>query len=314
MLFADRLRFLRPRAAAAGAALMLLVACGDDDTTSPDDAEARDYITAVTAIVDTDAPLSRASTKRAGGNAAGPSLSLSTPPTTVTATFHEGDPPEAGDGPSAEGEGASTPLVGQPFRYRVSGSAAFSTLYLWIDGASGYWQLDLPVDVQSLEMVLTLNDDLPADAFDIVSALGSDAGVGSLATTEVSATDLADADIAVTVRWTGASDVDLHVTDPNGEEVYYANEQTPEGGRLDLDSNAGCSIDNVNQETISWPKDAAPDGAYTIVVEYFSDCDQPSAPWTLTLNVQGRSAQTFTGTFNGPSANQSTTVTTFDFP
>jgi hypothetical protein len=314
MLLADRFRFLFSRAAVAGAALLVLGACGDDDSTSPDDAEARDYITAVSAVVNTDAALSRAATKRAGGDAAGPSLSSSAPPVTITATFHEGDPPSAGSGPAAEGEGGSTPLVGQPFRFRVSGSGAFSTVYLWIDGASGYWQLDLPLDVQSLELVLSLNDDLPDDAFEIVSALGNDNAVGSFATTPVSATDLADADIAVTVRWTGASDVDLRVTDPNGEEVYYANESTPEGGRLDLDSNAGCSIDNVNQETISWPKDAAPDGTYTVVVDYYDDCGQASAPWSLTLDVQGEAAQTFSGTFTGPSGSQSTTVTTFTFP
>jgi len=309
----SRFRFRLPRLTLVAAALVALAACGDDDSTSPDDATTRDYISAVSAVLNTDAALSRAELKRRG-DAASPSLSLSTPPTTITATFHEGNPPAAGSGPAAQGEGESTPLVGQPFRYRLTGSGAFSTVYLWVDGASGYWQLDVPVDVQSLEMVLTLNDDLPADAFDIESALGNDGAVGSVASTPVSATDLADADIAVTVRWTGASDVDLHVTDPNGNEVYYANESTAEGGRLDLDSNAGCSIDNVNQETISWPKDAAPDGDYTIVVDYFADCGQPSAPWSLTLDVKGRSAETFTGTFDGPSGTQSTTVTTFAFP
>ena len=301
------------RRVALAAVVAALAACSDDDSTSPDDASARDYITAVSAVLNTDPALSRADLKRRGAGA-GPALSLSTPPTTITATFHEGDPPAAGSGPAAQGEGASTPLVGQPFRFRLTGSGAFSTVYIWVDGASGYWQLDVPVDVQALEMVLTLNDDLPAASFDIQSALGNDGAVGSVASTPVSATDLADADIAVTVRWTGASDVDLHVTDPNGNEVYWANETTEEGGRLDLDSNAGCSIDNVNQETISWPKDAAPEGDYTIVVDYFSDCGQPSAPWSLSLDVNGRSSQTFSGTFTGPSGNQSTTVTTFTFP
>ena len=311
MAFAAFSRFRVSRLTVAAAALAVLAGCGDDDSTSPEDATARDYVTAVSAVVNTNQALSRTDLKRRGD---GPSLTLSRPPVTVNATFHEGDPPASGNGPAAEGEGASTPLVGQPFRYRLTGSGAFSTVYLWIEGASGYWQLDLPLDVQSLEMVLTLNDDLPATGFDIQSALGNDGAIGAVASTPVSATNLEDADIAVTVRWTGASDVDLHVTDPNGNEVYWADETTEEGGRLDLDSNAGCSIDNVNQETISWPENAAPDGDYTIVVDYFADCGQASAPWSLTLDVAGQSTKTFNGTFTGPSGSQNTTVTTFAFP
>ena len=73
-------------------------------------------------------------------------------------------------------------------------------------------------------------------------------------------------DVVVEIGASGVCHSDLHVIDGKGQEVYYANPVTTEGGTLDLDSNAGCSIDNVNQETISWPQNKAPTGTYTVKV------------------------------------------------
>lgn len=81
--------------------------------------------------------------------------------------------------------------------------------------------------------------------------------------------------------------------------MYWNNPTSPEGGNLDLDSNPACSIDNVNQEIISWPGDAAPDGNYRVFVQYFDDCGIASSAYTVTLNIRGRTTQTLGGTFTG---------------
>ena len=92
--------------------------------------------------------------------------------------------------------------------------------------------------------------------------------------------DIQDADLSVaeaesgtlrvTLSWDTATDVDLHVIEPGGTEIYYSNRSSPTGGALDLDSNAGCGIDGVNQENIYW--DLPANGTYTVGVDFWSDC------------------------------------------
>lgn len=52
---------------------------------------------------------------------------------------------------------------------------------------------------------------------------------------------LGTGDVQVTLRWVGTNDLDLHVTDPAGETIYFGNRSSGSDGQLDVDSNAGCS-------------------------------------------------------------------------
>lgn len=305
----------------AAAALAFSVGCGGDST-SPGAGTVKDYFTAVQAVVDPGTSLAALNRGTIGKitikqhsktGAARPSLDVSATQS-ITAVFHTGTPP-TGSGPSVDGEAESTPLYGQPFRFGVTGSADFSTIYVSVADVDGYWQIDLGSAARFVELVLTLAANLPSGDFSLQTAVGSSGSAGDPTTTALSAVDLADADIAITLKWTGASDVDLHVVDPNEQEIFWQDRTTPEGGQLNLDSNPACAIDNVNQETISWPKDKALAGSYSVSVDYFADCDQESAPFTVTVNVKGQSPQTFTNEFTGPSDNsQTAAVTTFTFP
>ncbi len=116
------------------------------------------------------------------------------------------------------------------------------------------------------------------------------------------------------MAWTGATDVDLHVIDPAGFHVYFADRIAPSGGRLDLDSNPACSIDNVNNENIVWPTNGAPQGQYTVMVDYWSDCQQPRSDYVVTVQVRGQQPQTYTGSFVGPAVGGiEDTVATFTY-
>jgi uncharacterized protein YfaP (DUF2135 family) len=49
-----------------------------------------------------------------------------------------------------------------------------------------------------------------------------------------------EADLVVTILWnTDGTDVDLHVTEPGGEECYYKHQQTAAGGQLSHDVTTG---------------------------------------------------------------------------
>src|SRR4029077_15332394 len=156
--------------------------------------------------------------------------SLVMPP--VTAVYHTGTPPTSSGGLTAQGTPNSTPLLGQPFRYLVTASGAFTTVYLAVDELDGYWQLTLPSGVDELELVITLANTPPSTDFQLRPLLGYQAGVSQPIPVRVQPGDLSLSDIGITLVWTGASDVDLHVIDPLGQEVYWNNTSTPEGGRL----------------------------------------------------------------------------------
>lgn len=108
---------------------------------------------------------------------------------------------------------------------------------------------------------------------------------------------LGTGDIQVTLRWTSSDDLDLAVTDPQGQTVTFFNREVPSGGQLDVDANAGCSNETTSPiENIFWPSSQAPQGAYQVEVNLYSRCQQPrgTIPFTLTLLVQG-TTQTLTG-------------------
>jgi hypothetical protein len=100
--------------------------------------------------------------------------------------------------------------------------------------------------------------------------------------------ELGTGDVQVTLRWSSAADVDLHVTDPGGEEISYSTTTSSSGGQLDVDANGGCgSTTTTPVENIFWPEGTAPEGEYQVEVVGFSDCDAGDADYTLTIRVGG---------------------------
>lgn len=103
----------------------------------------------------------------------------------------------------------------------------------------------------------------------------------------VTGTEVGSGSVQVGITWNTATDVDLHVIEPSGEEIYYGHTTSATGGSLDLDSNPGCSIDGVNAENIYWPEGQAPPGDYTVRVHMYSDCEIGSASGTITVHHCG---------------------------
>lgn len=71
-------------------------------------------------------------------------------------------------------------------------------------------------------------------------------------------------DIAFRLLWQGNSDLDLYVTGPEGDCVFFANPKTESGAILDIDCNGGS--DKMCEhpiENVYWPTSTAPAGTYT---------------------------------------------------
>ncbi len=123
----------------------------------------------------------------------------------------------------------------------------------------------------------------------------------------------------VTLRWGLPVDLDLHVVEPSGCEVYYGNRTCV--GALDLDSNPACNIDNLDTENIIYPGDggALPSGTYTVRVDFYEDCNSaPDVPYEVIVRSGGVTTN-YCGDFSAANADfgaaqSGATVATFSIP
>ncbi len=94
-------------------------------------------------------------------------------------------------------------------------------------------------------------------------------------------------DVQITLTWDNADDLDLHVFEPNGTHIWFANRgPTATGGVLDFDSNVGC-VNNGAVENVFWPAGSSPEGTYQVEVRVYSECGAPLANWRLVVNIAG---------------------------
>ena len=96
--------------------------------------------------------------------------------------------------------------------------------------------------------------------------------------------------LQVSLTFDTPKDVDLHLIEPNGYHIYYADRESNNGGELDVDSNAGCSIDNINNENIFYSEYAYVEpGTYTVYVDMFENCNEDyPTNFILTVFYEGQ--------------------------
>lgn len=220
----------------------------------------------------------------------------------VTGTLQPGQPPLGSSGPTAEVAGISSVVNGGSASVNVNGASEFQRVYVQALGADGYYDVQLPSGVTVENLVLGMASTLGAGNITVRYTLDGPGGVGAFAEQRMSVIRVGTGDVQVSVAWTGASDVDLHVIDPSGERVYFGHDISASGGRLDLDSNAACTIDNKNNENIVWPVNGAPAGTYRVYVDYWSDCGVERSDWVVTVQRKGHAPEVFQGSFVGPAA------------
>lgn len=101
------------------------------------------------------------------------------------------------------------------------------------------------------------------------------------------ALDTGFGDVQVTLTWDTAVDLDLWVTDTEGEVIYFGNAQSGTGGRLDRDD-----MDGFGPENIFWESGTAPAGEYKVEVDYYSG--SPVTNYTVLVQAFGH-VKSFTG-------------------
>lgn len=123
---------------------------------------------------------------------------------------------------------------------------------------------------------------------------------------------LGTGDVQVSLTWDSTDDLDLHVVDPNGDEIFYGDPVSPSGGELDVDSNAACAATtDTPVENVFWPDGGSPSGDYEVQVRHYEECggDGSTQDFTVTVRFGGVVADTFDGTV---AEHEAVTVTNFD--
>jgi uncharacterized protein YfaP (DUF2135 family) len=89
--------------------------------------------------------------------------------------------------------------------------------------------------------------------------------------------------LAIELSWDTEADLDLHVVQPDGTELYWGHVASSTG-LIDFDSNQSCDIDGRRKERAIWST-SAPPGKYVVRVDTPSLCGQPAAHWRLTAQA-----------------------------
>jgi hypothetical protein len=99
-------------------------------------------------------------------------------------------------------------------------------------------------------------------------------------------------DIKITLTWNNKVDLDLHVIDPNSEEISFENEQSASGGKLDMDNTEGYGPENI-----FWENGKAIKGTYKVYVHFYDygESSSNSSSYSVRVKYLGIT-QTFNGT------------------
>jgi hypothetical protein len=92
-------------------------------------------------------------------------------------------------------------------------------------------------------------------------------------------------ELVVRLAFEPGADLDLYVTDPLLETVYYANTPARSGGALDADRRCTAPGDSV--ESVGFAP--APPGPYRVGVDFQQRCssDERVVPWVISIDAHG---------------------------
>ena len=255
-----------------------------------------------------------------GGNAGDPSTTTGANTSTTAASGGSsvgGSAGSAGDGNEAGTAGAAggstegydggriTELAGPEtvtngstitIQVTIEGADEDQTFQVAVNGEAGDNATATPNDDGVFDISVNIPDDADGDSVNIaITPLDSDGDAGETADIDLDLIESGTGDVKVTMTFDQPVDLDLVVTEPSGEVIYWGNPESDTGGTLDLDANRLCVLDK-NIENIFWETDA-PVGEYEIGVSYFSACDV-TEPVNVTITItKGDDVETFTDTF-----------------
>lgn len=97
-------------------------------------------------------------------------------------------------------------------------------------------------------------------------------------------------DLCCRLAWYNFDDLDFHMREPGGHEIYYAtrSRQSPNGGRLDVDMNAGSGQTREPVENIFYAsRSTMKEGIYELAVKQFSRRESANVGFEVEIDFLG---------------------------
>jgi hypothetical protein len=218
----------------------------------------------------------------------------------ATVTVESGTPPSENAAPVISATLPAAAINGGSFGVSVSSTDPISEVVVGMPSTPDYFRIALSSPKTSATIVVTLDPGTPGGPMELYLAGGSGPDqYGPYISRGLSVIRVGSGDVQVSVAWNSAADLDLHVVDPSGEEVYWGSRTAVSGGELDLDSNAACGSDQPRNENTVWPVGQAPTGTYVVRLDHWDACGAEQTDYVVTIWVKGHDAQVFSGTFTG---------------
>jgi hypothetical protein len=111
-----------------------------------------------------------------------------------------------------------------------------------------------------------------------------------------------------TLLWDTQADIDLHVIEPGGTEIFWEHPHGNQGGELDVDD-----IDGFGPENVYWVQGQGPTGEYKWFVHYYGGLGGLNVPtrWKVRIKHKGE-VTVFTGKLNSVGAKSKPHTLTVD--
>lgn len=221
------------------------------------------------------------------------------------ATYVSGEFPASTAGYSLDGVSMNqNVLAGGSTFITIESEEAYEAFYVGVDGIDGYYKV-VPTSAKNTGEVIIYNFIIYVSqnlngGFDILlSGLTPGGEVTGVYQTTVNYIQAGTGALQVSLSFDQPKDVDLYVVQPDSTVVYYGNEgywdYDEETGEymqiwgLDVDSNASCSIDNINNENVFYPAEYVQPGKYEVWVNMYSNCSPRdyATNWVVTTLYQG---------------------------
>jgi hypothetical protein len=97
-----------------------------------------------------------------------------------------------------------------------------------------------------------------------------------------------DGDLRCSLSWFNFDDLDLHMKEPGGFEIYFASKRSDKGGALDVDMNAGCGSTRSAVENICYvDRRLMKPGLYTLAVHNYCKRESVDVGFEVEIEFDG---------------------------
>ena len=242
----------------------------------------------------------------------------------TTATAESGSAPAPSGGPLGAASGDTTAVLGGSSEMLMTAGSPFVGVDVSVGNASGptplmsgqsigitqldsiadvsgFWKLTLPAAVTSQSLIVKFAKNIPFQLFELRFQLVAAGGaVGPVASIRMTSRATTTGTVSITATWDAVSNLNLHVVEPGGFEIWSQAPTSPSGGALNRDAiGPNCLTETAPSETVSWANTTPPVGDYIVRLDQFNSCQSNITNYIVIIN-NGGSVTQFSGVFTPP--------------